>query len=398
MRILVVCNKSPFPTVDGGTLAMAAILETLHRLSYDVVTVVYDTPKHPFSKEAIPAHLQSAIDWHPVPVNNKIYPTAAAWHIIKGDSYILDRFHTSGIEQYLENLLHDHVFDLVHLDSLFTLGYADLIRSHTKAPIVYRAHNIEYRIWEMMQSATNQPLKRKYLQVETKKLKAAEAQLIEQVDGILAISPQDLQWFQEHYSEIPMADLPFAMDLPSPEKITPPNAQVFHLGAMDWLPNQEAIRWLLKEVWPLVVEQEAGAQLHLAGRHMPKDMLACTQSTVTVSGAIPDAQSYMLSHGIMVVPLLAGSGLRIKIIEGMALGRAVVTTTQGLQGIPASPGKEVWVADSAEDMATALVSLIRDEALRQAIGQTARQFIAERYTLEHVGKQLAAFYHQMTLS
>lgn len=394
MRILIVCNKSPFPTVDGGTLALAAMLESFHRLQYEVLALVYDTPKHPFTIEAVPAHLRSFIEWHPVPVNNTKFLHAAAWHWATGTSYILKRFHTPVVEAYLESLLVDHVFDLIHLDSLFALPYVSLIRAHTGAPIVYRAHNVEYKIWELVQRETS-TLKRLYLQREIRRLKAAEQHLIATVDGIMAISLQDEAWFREHFAGIPTTCIPFALDLPDEARLSTPNEDVFHLGAMDWLPNQEAIRWLLEAVWPKVVATHDLARLHLAGRHMPGELLQMHTKGITIQGAVDNALTFQLAHGILVVPLLAGSGLRIKIIEGMAAGRAIVTTSQGLLGIPATPGQEVWVADTPDEMADALVWLMQDETKRKALGKAARAFAEAHYSLDAIGKQLAAFYLQM---
>lgn len=394
MRILLVCNKSPFPSTDGGTLAMAGMLESFHRLGYEVEAVVYDTYKHPFTLSKVPAHLHTTINWHPIPVNNRKYPLAAFRHLLQGRSYILHRFHTPAVADYLEGLLHDHVFDVIHLDSLFTLPYLEAMRMQTEAPIIYRAHNIEHKIWQALHG--NLPLlQRWYLHRETQLLAKAEWHLAGQADAIVAISPQDKDWLTTNFPHIPVATIPFALDLPANDRQEPPNDEVFHLGAMDWMPNQDAIKWLLEAVWPGVCATVPTAKLYLAGRHMPPALLATQQQGVMVSGMVDDAQRFQMEHGIMVVPLHAGSGLRVKIIEGMALGRAIVTTSSGIAGIPATHGKEVWIADSAADMQEALITLIRDPQRRQALGKAAQAFCTNRYSLDAVGQQIDTLYRKV---
>lgn len=394
MRILLVCNKSPFPSTDGGTLAMAAMLESFHRLGYEVEAIVYDTFKHPFTLSKIPSHLHATINWHPIPVNNRKYPLAAIRHLLQRRSYILHRFHTPAVTDYLEGLLHDHVFDLVHLDSFFTLPYIETIRNQTTAPIIYRAHNIEHKIWQALQG--HLPLIQKvYLRYETQLLAQSEYQLVGQADAIVAISPQDKEWLTNQFPHIPIANIPFALDLPTNEKQAPLNDEVFHLGAMDWMPNQEAIKWFLEAVWPGVYATEPTAKLFLAGRDMPSTLFATQQQGVVVSGMVDDAQRFQMEHGIMVVPLQAGSGLRVKIIEGMALGRAIVTTSRGIAGIPATHGEQVWIADSATEMQEALITLIRDSQRRQALGQAGQAFCANHYSLDAVGQQIDTFYRKV---
>lgn len=396
MRLLVVCNKPPFPSVDGGTLAMASLLFNLYTQGYDVEILVFSTHKHPYRPQDIPPKLRSRFGWHTVAVNTKIRWWKALGHLLTGKSYILHRFQQRPVADKIEWLLEEYPFELIHLESLFTLPYVPLIKKNSLAPIVYRSHNIEYRIWEQVARETKAGWKQWYLAREASLLRKTELRLIPACDGIMAISPSDRQWIETQFPGIPVIALPFSIPLPASD---PPAIDrlpsFFHLGAMDWLPNEEAVRWLLSEIWPKVMALQPKVQLWLAGRSMPGHLLDHRQEGVHICGEVEDAKAFMMSHGVLVVPLRSGSGLRIKIIEAMSMGIAVITTPQGVRGIPAEHDRHLLVAETADTFAKAMLRLIEHPEEIQRLGRAAKALVAEHYTPEVTGRQMDAFYNQM---
>ncbi|UPT66207.1 MAG: glycosyltransferase family 4 protein [Sphingobacteriales bacterium JAD_PAG50586_3] len=166
---------------------------------------------------------------------------------------------------------------------------------------------------------------------------------------------------------------------------------VFHLGSMDWMPNVEGIIWLIDKVWPLVTAEYPAAKLYLAGRNMPKSIYDKATASVFVDGAIDSPTEYIANKQIMVVPLFAGSGVRVKIIEGMALGKAIVATTVAVEGVNISNGNNIVVADSATDFANAIIHLLKHPETVTAIGTQAAEFIAQNYRTNVVIKKLEDF-------
>lgn len=393
MRILVVCNKPPYPTVDGGCRAMASMLEALHSLGHHISCLVFSTDKHPYQTTAIPAHLRE-INWTPVYLDTKITALHATVHLLTGRSYILDRFVDKAVEEQLERLLLEP-FDLAHLESLFALPYAARIKEKG-IPVVYRAHNIEHLIWRGTATQTKGLLKRAYLRREAKLLQQQEMTLIAQSTAIMAITPTDCTWLQHQFPTIPCRAIPTAIDIPANHP--QPSSLVYHLGAMDWLPNQEAIRWLLDAIWPLVIEQLPTAQLHIAGKAMPDWIRQLPTTGVTIEGYIPQADSYIADKGILAVPLLSGSGLRIKILEAMAYGKAVITTSKGVEGIAATHGKEVWIADDAAAFAAGLIRLITDADLRNTLAENGQKLIEDQYAPPAIQQAVADLYENLLMS
>jgi polysaccharide biosynthesis protein PslH len=384
--------------VDGGTLAMGAMLDDIVAGGARATCLLMDTPKHPFRPEAVPAHLRGAVDFIPVRVDNHPRPLPALLYLLTGRSYLLGRFRTRAFADRLEDLLEDGTYSLVHLEGLYLLPYVPAIRAVTNVPVLYRAHNIEHEIWQRMAEGEAGALRRWYLKLEMRKLRRHEKRLTARVDGIMPIAATDEALLGTWHPGLPIATVPFGINVPA-ETPPLPCAQgalpkVFHLGAMDWLPNVEAVRWLLSDIWPLVHQARPGATLHLAGKAMPEEMLAWQSPGVSVQGQVPDAQAFVAEHDILAVPLRSGSGLRIKILESMALGRAVVTTSQGLQGIEAVNGEQVLVADTAEGFAAALLQLLDDPGLVQKLGRNARDFVAQHHNKETSRAALWAFYRK----
>ncbi|MBE0642362.1 MAG: glycosyltransferase [Bacteroidales bacterium] len=176
------------------------------------------------------------------------------------------------------------------------------------------------------------------------------------------------------------------------ETMLAPDGRLFHLGSMNWRPNEEGIAWMLGEVWPLLLSQGCAPELYLAGRHMPEWIMQGHWQGVKVYGEVPDSSAFMQRYGIMVVPLLSGSGLRIKIIEGMEAGRAIVSTTVGAEGIPVKHGEDILLADSPDTFAACIAKLMSDSGLREKLGRNARGKVTDAFDNRRLTRELVGFY------
>ncbi|MFZ4564664.1 MAG: glycosyltransferase, partial [Bacteroidales bacterium] len=167
------------------------------------------------------------------------------------------------------------------------------------------------------------------------------------------------------------------------------------LGSMNWIPNQAGIRWFLKEVWPDVHRNFPELKYYLAGREMPGWMKLLQLPNVVVLGEVDDAREFLSSKAIMIVPLFSGSGIRIKIIEGMAAGKTIISTTVGAEGITCTPLRNIMVADSACDFFEAISLCVTDQSLCARVGKQARLLAEEAYDQDVIVRKLLAFYQQL---
>jgi glycosyltransferase involved in cell wall biosynthesis len=163
---------------------------------------------------------------------------------------------------------------------------------------------------------------------------------------------------------------------------------------MEWMPNQQAILWFIKHVWEPVSEKYTSLKFYIAGRGMPESFLHLNEKNLVCVGEVADAKQFIQSKQIMIVPLFAGSGIRIKILEGMALGKAIISTSLGAQGIDVVNGKHLLIANTATEFIEAIDSLVSNPQLVSDLGNNARKLIEEQYDNEQVIKRLLAFYDE----
>jgi polysaccharide biosynthesis protein PslH len=299
--------------------------------------------------------------------------------------------------QKITEILRNDTFDIIQLETLQMATYLDVIRKHSKAAVVLRAHNIEHKIWQRVAENCANPFKRIYMNHLYKSLRRFEISTLDKIDGIVAITPVDARNFDRLSHSTNIISIPFGINLDTlPETpVQPEEPSLFHIGSMNWFPNEESIRWLINEVWPVVSQRLPDIELHLAGRYMPEWLKNLSVPRIKVDGEVPDVWEYMQQFSIMVVPLFSGSGIRIKIVEGMAAGKAIVTTVIGAEGINYENGQHLLIAKDAKSFSDAIVRLCTDKALRQNLGKNARALIAKEHDNTKLMQKLTAFYAEL---
>jgi len=353
---------------------------------------VLNTQKHNCPNELIeqefePQHLVSS------KIDTTIKPWEALSHILKNKNYNISRFDKESLKSDLKNLLKKEQFDIIHFEGLFVAPLLATAKKYNPtAKLVLRAHNIEHIIWKR-QSEAARGLKKWYLNQLASTLHEYENEIVPQFDAIVPITSIDAQYFKEFNKPLFVSSTGMILkDLPKNHKISP--LKVFHLGSLDWSPNIEAMHWFLNLVWPLVTKVVPQAQFYIAGKNITPEIENLNISNVSVVGEVPDASAFMQNHGIMVVPLQSGSGMRIKIVEGMANGCPIVTTSVGIEGINYSE-EAVSVHDSPSDFANALIRLLTDEELSLNAGKSARKIAEEEYSNTHKVAELTQFYKSL---
>jgi glycosyltransferase involved in cell wall biosynthesis len=373
---------------------MNNLTQGLIREGHNVDLLAINTAKHFTDARSLPPSYVADTNIETVFVDTAVKPIPALLNLFGRESYNISRFWSEAFENKLIEKLKRNQYDVIQLESLFVTMYISAIRKYSKAKIVLRAHNIEYKIWERNAGAASGFLKRKYFSFLAGRLKSYELSVLPLLDGIAAITPEDAQWFKEHGFKKTITLIPFGFDLytETGNPLTEDKASVFHIGAMDWQPNIEGIDWFLREVWPKVLNKHPKAVLYLAGRKMNAELLSLKQDNVVVTGEVEDAHGFIRSKGLMIVPLLSGGGMRVKLIEGMALGKVVVSTSVGAEGVEATPGENILIADTSAEFADAVCRYLKDAAYLESIGRKAKQFVAEHYNNSDISKKLAEFY------
>jgi glycosyltransferase involved in cell wall biosynthesis len=398
MRILQICHRIPFPSNDGGSIAMYNLTKAFIADGHTVFMLAINTNKHHVDVKNIEEAFFRTANFQSVDVDTSIQPLQAFLNLFTAKSYNIERFISKAFECKLIELLKKNLFDVVQLESIFVAPYLNTIRKNSAAKVVLRAHNVEYKIWERLAKAAAHPLKKAYLNLLSKRLKKFELGLLNKYDGIAAITEKDADAFKEAECRLPICVIPVGVDLKAYDTPGKEGAsiEIFHIGAMDWLPNIEAIQWLLDKVWlPEIAPLNKPQKLFLAGRNMPDWLLNLNSPSVIVEGEVADAKKYMTAKTIMLVPLLSGGGMRVKIAEGMACGKTIISTSIGAEGIPYTNGKNILIADSATEFRDAILYCLENKEACKEIGLQAKTLAQSAFNNNEIGLRLIHFFKKL---
>lgn len=394
MKILQLCHKVPFPAKDGGSMAINNLTQGLIRENNSVKLLAINTKKHFVDIERLPVEYRSATGVEAIFVDTDVKAGAAFVNLFSGDSYNITRFYSPEFENKLIGVLKTQRFDIVQLESLYVSMYTDTIRKYSSAKIVLRAHNIEHRIWELAAQLSGNPIKKAYLKLLAKRLKKYELSTLQNFDGIAAITKSDEVFFKKSGFSKPIITVPFGIEINNAvSNVQEEYPSLFHIGAMDWQPNIEGITWFLNEVWDKIHAKHPQLKLYLAGRNMQKsEWEQLKKNNVIIVGEVENAQQFILSKGIMLVPLLSGGGMRVKIIEGLSLGKTIITTKTGAEGVECENNTHCIFANTADEFLEAISRLMSDKQLYTKIGNNAKHLANEHYNNADICKRLSDFY------
>ena len=397
MQILQLCNKVPWPPKDGGAIATLTMSKGFSLLGHHVHVLAMNTQKHHITLEEIPETLKEKVDFELVDVPAKISWNGLLSNLLfSKQPYNASRFINESFSRRLIQLLKTNEFDIIQLEGLYLCPYIPLIRTYSKAIVAYRAHNVEHEIWERT-AAVTPGLKRLYLKILAKRIKKFELNQLNEYDVLVPITDRDGELLDQLGNTKPRHTTQTGIDLATlvPKAGNQEYPSVFHIGALDWAPNQEGILWFLEHCWPTLHKQHPSLSFYIAGRNAPEWLVDRLKGpNVVYLGEIEDAYSFMNSKAIMLVPLLSGSGMRVKIIEGLALGKAIVSTHIGAEGIAVENGKHLVLADSPKDFSAAVSQLISDREHYNQLCKHAIDFIHDKFDNLAIAESLTDFYKQ----
>ncbi len=393
MKILLLSNKVPFPPTDGSSIAMASMAKALQQAGARVHMLSLNTHKHHKTPSEIEASIPEGLHFDHVTANTNITPKNTFSNLFSKEAFHVSRFYQNTFAKRLRKELEEHAFDWIQIDGLPMAVYLPLLRE-TEAKISLRAHNVEHRIWEQQLKKEKNPLKKKYLQLQVKRLKTFELYVLKKIDALVPITNKDLTHFRHLGFSGPALHIPCgieAKDYPQ-NSTTSPAYDVAYLASMDWLPNLSGLEWFIEEVWPLIAEKQPDMKIHLAGYGMPKRLRERSTAQLKIEGAVKDKAHFLADARLCMVPLLAGSGMRIKVLEYMVMGKCIISTSIGAEGIPVTHGENILLADDPQAFAEQIDWALTNPEKRNEIARAARYFAHEQFDNQTLGKRLLAFY------
>ena len=398
MRLLVLTKKFPFPLKDGESLAIHGLTKSLSELGCEVSLLAMNTSKHFFDTSSLPEEMDHYREVRTVDIDNRFKPLDAVANLVRGTSYHISRYHQAAFHRALEAWLRRETFDIVQLETLYLAPYITTIRRLSTAQVVMRSHNVEHEIWERYCQNIDLAPKRWYLKHLTRQLRDFERNQLNQYDLLLPITARDKKHFERLGCRSETYVLPIGLDNRCGAPVfdsyrNPPD--LHFIGSLDWLPNIEGLQWFLNDIWPEVHRCCPDVKFHIAGRNMPHSIRQLRMRNVIVHGEVENSCAFVSSHTISVVPLLSGSGMRAKILEAMALGRTVITTTIGLEGIRARNRRDLFIADTAAQFVTVIEECLRRGSKLEGVGRNAHAAFHRRYDRRQLAAKLIQRYEKL---
>lgn len=397
MKILQLCNKAPYPANDGSSIAISTLAEGIADNGVELHLLPINTKKHFKPEENIPTDFKQKTNYQSVYRNTDTSIGGALLNLFSAQSYFVSRFYFKEYETQLINKLKNHTFDIIQIEGVFMATYIPTIKQYSKAKIVLRSHNVEHQIWERHLANEKNGIKKTYLNIQNSRLKSFEINAFNQVDAIVTITDEDKKTISSLCPNKPIHTCLTGINLNSYKQViepTYPNT-LFHFASMDWMPNIEAVDWLLKEVWNDILKQQPNTKLVLAGRGMTDRFKKLASANITIIDDVKESAEFYKTYDVMLVPLWSGSGLRIKLVEGLAYGKAIITTSIGAEGIPYSSGKDLIIADSAKNFSKAIIDLLTDNAKKQSLQLAARKLAEQTFDYKAIAERLIIFYQEL---
>ena len=398
LKILQISNKAPYPPNDGSSIAIYNMALGLINNGVQLHLLTINTKKHFKDDKEVPADFKTGSNYSSVFQNTDPGAIGALMNLFSKDSYFVSRFYFADFENKLIEVLTKNTFDIVQLEGVFMAVYIDAIKKYSKAKLVLRAHNIEHKIWERHLNGSKKSILNKYLSVQNKRLKKFEEDVLNKIDAIVPITDHDKILFEQMGFNKAVFTCITGVDVKqyqTKENVQVKNKTVFYFGSMDWMPNQEAVKWFLENCWPAISKAVPDSKFVIAGRGMPQNFKQLNLPNVLVVENVKDSKTFYEQHQVMAVPLLSGSGLRIKIIEGMAYGKPIVSTSIGAEGIYCDPKKDLIIADKPGDFSKAVIELLTNDNKRVELEQNASAFAQREFDNKQVVSKLVDFYTRL---
>ena len=394
LKTLFLTYRIPFPPSSGYPIVVYNTLAGLLKLGVDITLFSINPNKHKVDVEDIYDPVFEQLQFHSVELDTDVNVMGALFNIFTNESYNVSRYYDDEAAALLEEILRENEFDIIQFEGLFVVPYLDIVKANSNAKLIYRVHNIESGIWERIANNEQFMPRRKYIQFLARRLKIYETEQINRFHQIFAISEPDRHSLLHFGCETRLDVFPVAIDF---EKYVSDISKtsfptLFHLGAMDWRPNKEGLEWFLNEIWPDIEKLNSELRFYIAGKNMQRHFFEYDSENLVVEGEVFDAVEFMNSKAIMIVPLLSASGMRVKIIEGMAMSKCIIATTVAAEGINCVPGKDILIANTADEFYRSILQCITNPGKWKEIGDNARTMVKRNHNISVMAERMLNTY------
>ncbi|NOX56289.1 MAG: glycosyltransferase [Planctomycetes bacterium] len=388
MRILFLQKRLLFPADTGckiRTLNVVRHLAKWHEVVY-LCNILPEERPYIGQMQELGVRLE-AIPWREAPRGSVRFYRDLALNVFSAYPFNVAKDYDRRLRRRAQELLGQDRFDVLVCD------FVQMARNClglNGAPKVLFQHNVEAQVFQRIAQTSPSWLRRAYVHMQWRKMHRFESLAGRDFDAVIAVSDQDRKIFEEVYCwrHVRVIDTAVDLDHFQPSDVPERPGLVVFVGSLDGLITQDSMAFFLREVWPLVRRQCPDAKFRMVGRNPPAKLQRLHgQDGIEVAGSVPDVRPHLAKAALVVVPIIAGGGTRLKIFEAMAMGKPVVSTTIGAEGLPVHDGEHLVIADEAREFAETICNLLRTPERRKELGQAALEYVRHRFGAERVARQ-----------
>lgn len=392
MNLLFIANTCPLPATNGLTLRSSSVLRSLVALGHRISLLSFlETPLSPEAEQEL-SDLCVQRQLIPAEFGN-VSSAGKYWDRAKGlfesSPYGLRRYRSENMRAAVLDHCRLNQIDAIVCDTIDSLIHVD---PEEKVPIVVNNHNVEHLILERYLEHEKNPLKRLYASLEARKLRSWEGTACNRGTLVWVCSEFDRQILQKLCPETRFRVVPNAIDVNSyvPQTAKDEPGVVLYTGGMDWYPNRDAVEFFVREILPPLEAAAPEAKFVVAGRApSPEFLQRIRRHNVVFTGTVPDMRTEIVRASVCVVPLRIGSGTRLKILEAAAMGKPIVSTSLGAEGLTFVPGKEIAIADRPAEFARAVAHFLRNPNVARESGAAARSRVIAEYGFDSLRRAIS---------
>jgi glycosyltransferase involved in cell wall biosynthesis len=396
MKILHISPKLPYPTNDGGRIAIYGNLKYLKERGHEIHFVAYK--KDSDLNKCIP-HLETLADIDVLEVNTENSILGGILNLFSNVPYNVWKYHSQELKSHIISLFKKKIFDIVIIENLH-MGYiVDTIKSISNIPVVLRQHNLEMKIMKRFSEAEKNPIIKAYSKLQYRRFLKYEPELCQKFDKVVMITDHDKNEILELSNNIKSTTIPAGVkrDLLKIEIKEKEPYSIFHIGHLDWFPNLDAMKFFINEILPKIVMKEPRTKFYLYGGTLPQEFIipASVKNHVIQKGFVDNLWTDITDKQLAVVPLRIGSGMRLKIVELLAAGHNILTTSIGCEGINVEDEKHLLIADQTEEFVNKVIDFFNGKYNSQQMIKNGRTLIEEQYIWEKIAERFEQTFEKL---
>lgn len=374
----------PYPATDGGKIVTYNTLKYMKRKGVKNILIT-------FNNEIIKSELDNIAEVNIVEKDTKNSVKGMLLNILSYTPYNMSKYYDERVNVLIDDIIGKQHVDVIYIDHLHMAIYGEYIKAkYPQILLLLRQHNVETTIMERFYKNQTNLIVKAYSYLQYIKLKKYESKIARFFDLLLMLTDDDKERMMQMCNNINIRTISAGVDI---DRYYPNNTcleenSIVFLGAMNWLPNEDGVMWFVEEVFNKIIEKEPSVKFYIVGKNPSEKIKMLQNNNIIVTGFVEDDREYIEKASVFIVPLRIGGGMRIKILNAMSMGKCIISTSIGAEGIDVINKKEIFIEDEVDELANRILYAIKNKENNINIGVNARKKTIQKYSWEAITDEI----------